>query len=111
MEKVDKGEKGGFEGAGGDVDKVQEGVDGIGFEAGKMSYVSACKHALRTSTAWLSLMTHLQGPLVRKVMSLPAPLHHSPLALSFLDFFRSEQSPQQHRCMHLRAVSRQLIIE
>ena len=87
MEKVDKGEKVGFEEADGDVDEVQEGVDGNDFEAGKMSYVSACKHALRTSSAWLSLMTHLQGPLVRKVMSLPGPLHHSPWPHSFLDFF------------------------
>jgi hypothetical protein len=97
MEKVDKGEKGGFEGAGGDVDKVQEGVDGIGFEAGKMSYVSACKHALRTSTAWLSLMTHLQGPLVRKVMSLPVLLHLLLCRSLFLIFSKSEQSPQEHR--------------
>jgi hypothetical protein len=94
MEGAGKEEKGEYEVAGGDLDNVEEGGVEIGFEQGKMRYVSACKRALRTSSVWLSLMTHLQGPLVRKVMSLPVPLLLLPCQPLSLICFQIGQSLQ-----------------
>ena len=40
-----------------------------GFEGAKERHVKACTRALRLCTTWLTLMTHLQGPFVRREMS------------------------------------------